>query len=420
MNKQTQIQSIMKKFFIIAVAALVASVACTSVQPDEAPARKVTFKAANYVPQTKAGNEVSVFGDFKNFQSRAFLHAVGVDLNADGTFKDSKTYQEFFGASGETISPYNTSDAIIANPTKTSTDVAYWAPSHEYYWPKDEKSYINFVGWYGTDGTNAVNPTIGYSYDTTTSKWTATMTWTWTGTTAGAAGANLLYADMAWRYNDNPAATYGFNGLSSNYNKGVPMLFHHALAQINVKAYAAAATAASGEPANTALTAGTGTVTDGNATWTIVLDNVKITPVHAAGTLALTNADPGSNTTQIWTGDWDGTDTAGDLEAADFTVQKVTKATAEDVYAATCVMPQTIGASVVLSFDLDITTTYSNVSNHEIIPISIKLNDMGTTAWAKNTKYTYYLQINPQQKRVRFDPAVEEDWSEVEADEEVI
>lgn len=411
----------MKKYFIIAVAAVAAMAACSKVDAnlDNAPGQKITFQAANYATATKAG-PVSVFNDFKNFQSRAFLHAVGVDLNTDGTFKDSKTYQEFFGATGETISPYKSDNTIIADPTTATTNVAYWAPSHEYYWPKHEKSYVNFIGWYGTDGANAVNPTIAYAFDGTASKWKASMTWTWTATTVGAAGANLLYADMAWRYNDNPTAEYGLNGLSSGYNKGVPMLFHHALAQINVKAYASAATAETGEPANTALTAGSGTVTDGNATWTIVLDNVKITPVYAAGTLALTNLDPGSNTTQAWTGDWAGSGTAGDLEAADFTVQKVTKATAEDVYAATCVMPQTIGATVVLSFDLDITTDYGDEENHEIIPISIKLNDMGTSAWAKNTKYTYYLQINPSQKRVRFDPAVEEDWTEVEGTEQTI
>ena len=416
----------MKQYFIIAVLALVASAACSKVETiDNTPGQKITFQAANYTAATKAGDPVSVFGDFKEFQSRAFLHAVGVDLNADGSFKDTKTYQEFFGEAGETISPYNSSNAIIENPTKTTDNVSYWAPSHEYYWPKHEKSYVNFIGWYGTDGTNAVNPTITYTYDTSAGKWTAGMTWTWSATTVGAHGANLLYADMAWRYNENTdPAEYGLNGLSGGYNKGVPMLFHHALAQINVKAYASAATAETGEPANTALTAGSGTVTDNNATWTIVLDNVKITPVYAAGTLALTNADPGSNTTQIWSGDWAGTGSAGDLEADDFTVQKVTKATAEDVFAATCVMPQTIGTSVVLSFDLDITTKYANTAthgdeNHEIIPISIKLNDMGTTAWAKNTKYTYYLQINPSQKRVRFDPALEADWNEVEAEKTI-
>lgn len=408
----------MKKYFILATAALVALAACSKVEiDDETPARKITFQAANYTAQTKAG-PVSVFGDFKEFKSRAFLHAEGVDLNADYSVK-TDSYQEFFGASGETVSPYTSGGDKITDPTTASTNVGYWAPSHEYYWPKSSHSFVNFVGWYGTDGTNAVDPTITYAY--TASKWTATMTWNWSATTVGAAGANFLYADMAWRYNDNPTATYGLNGLSSNYNKGVPMLFHHALAQINVKAYATAATAASGEPANAALTAGSGTVTDGTATWTIALKDIKITPINKAGTLALTNADPGSNTTQAWTGDWSGTDTAGDFTASDFTVQKVTKATAEDMIAATCVLPQTIGATVVLSFNLDITTAYSgSVTNHEIIPISIKLNDMGTTAWAKNTKYTYYLQINPSQRRVRFDPAVESDWTEVEGTEQTI
>lgn len=407
----------MKKYFIIAVLALVASAACTKVDPVDAPAQKITFQAAPYTAQTKSG-EVSVFNDFKEFQSRAFLHAEGVDLNADYTVNGT-SYQDFFGSTGETISPYTTAGVKITDPTTSSTNVGYWAPSHEYYWPKSTHSFVNFIGWYGTDGTNAVNPTIAYAY--TNSKWTATMTWTWEGTTAGEAGANLLYADMAWRYNQNPGAEYGLNGLSSNYNKGVPMLFHHALAQINVKAYASAATAASGEPANTALTVSGNNVTDGNATWTIVLDNVKITPVYATGTLALTNADPGSNTTQAWTGDWAGTGSTGDLVANDFTVKQVVKDDAEDIYEATCVMPQTLGADVVLSFDLDITTAYSgNVSNHEIIPISIKLNDMGTSAWAKNTKYTYYLQINPSQKRVRFDPALEADWVEANTTDQTI
>ena len=399
----------MKKYIIIAAAAITA-MACSKVEPTSTPDVKVTFQAANYVAQTKAG-ELSVFGDFKAFKSRAFMHAEGVDLNDDFTVK-TDSYQEFFGDDGETISPYNSDNEKITNPTTSTTNVHYWAPSHEYYWPKSTHSYVNFVGWYGTSGSADVDPDVVYAYDNTASKWTATMTWTWSSTAVGAAGANFLYADMAWHYNNNPAAQYGLNGLSSGYNKGVPMLFHHALAQINVKAYAAAKTADTGEPTNAALTAGSGTVSDGNATWTIVLKNVKITPINKAGTLELKNADPGSNTTQAWSGSWVGSDTAGDLTASNFTIQKVTKETAEDMIAATCVLPQTLSASVVLSFDLDITTAYSgNVSNHEIIPISIKLNDMGTNAWAMNTKYTYYLQVNPQQKRVRFDPALQADWA---------
>ena len=191
------------------------------------------------------------------------------------------------------------------------------------------------------------------------------------------------------------------------------MLFHHALAQINVKAYVAAATAT---PANPAIETG---ITDGTATWTILLKNVKITSVIKNGTLALTNTDPGNTDIQAWSGSWALAAEAelGDLvRTGDYTVTEIAKpaagTTTGDLIAATCVIPQSLGASVVLSFDMDITTTYTNVTHHEVIPFAVKLNDMGTTAWAMNTKYTYFLQINPSQKTVLFDPAVAADWAD--------
>lgn len=384
----------MKKFFIFAAAALVALTACNKVETDNAPAQKVTFQAANYVPQTKA---VSVLSDFTSFKSKAYLHAEGIDLNADGSVK-TNSFQNFFGTAGETISPDSTTD-----PTE-------WAPSHTYYWPKGTKSFVNFIGWYGTTGSAASDPDISYAYDNTASAYKATLTWDFSNETVGAAGANLLYADMAWRFKaNNDPATYGMNHVT----EGVPMLFHHALAQINVKAYA------TGDPA---LTAGTNKVTEsGVADWVITLENVKITPIHRAGTLTLTNTDPGTKQTQAWTGDWAGTDTAGDLTASNFTVQKVTSATAEDLIAATCVLPQTIAADdVVLSFNMRIVTTYlgtnAGQTNTELIPVSIKLNnDFGTTAWEKNHKYTYYVKIVPSQNKVLFDPALDEAWVNVPA-----
>ncbi len=169
--KQNNKQMIMKKYFVIAAVAI-AAMACSKVDVDNTPAKKVTFQAANYMTQTKAG-EVSVFGDFKEFKSRAFLHAEGVDLNADYTVNGT-SYQEFFGDAGETVSPYTTAGAKITDPTTSSTNVGYWAPSHEYYWPKSTHSFVNFVGWYGTDGTHDVDPTIAYAY--TSSKWPDTVT----------------------------------------------------------------------------------------------------------------------------------------------------------------------------------------------------------------------------------------------------
>jgi len=384
----------MKKYFIIAAAVLVAGTACNKVNVDETESTEVKFTVANYVPQTKA---VSVLSEFTAFKSRAFLHAEGVDLNADGTVNGT-SYQEFFGASGETIS------------ANDATSASEWAPAHTYYWPKGTKSFVNFVGWYGTDGTNAVNPTIFYAY--TSSKWTATMTWDFTTPAVGQTGNNLLYADMAWRFkqNNNPP-TYDVS--TNSITEGVPMLFHHALAQINVKAYA------TGDPT---LTAGSGKVSDTVAEWVITLKNVKITPINKAGTLTLTNADPGTEkTTQAWEGSWAGSDTAGDFTASEYVVDDVTKATAGDLIAATCILPQTIGSGVVLSFDMDIVTSYSaGQSNHEIIPVSIKLNDMGTSAWEQNHKYTYYINIVPKQTKVLFDPALDAAWVDATTTDQTI
>ena len=392
----------MKKYFIIAVAAIAAMAACSKVDVVDTPAQKVTFQAVPYTAQTKA---VSVLNDFESFKCKAYLHAEGIDLNADGTVKTTTTYQKFFGENGETISPDNTTDPTV------------WAPSHTYYWPKGTQSFVNFAGWYGTtDGSSAdSDPTITYAYDADASAYKATLSWDFTNATVGDAGANLLYADMAWRFksNNNPA-TYGMDSVT----EGVPMLFHPALAQINIKAYASKAAAT---PANPDLVAGSGKVSDTNAEWVITLENVTITPVYTTGNLSLTNTDPGTAATrQAWTGTgWTGTNPKGNLQrTSNFTLEKVTKETATDVVAATCVIPQDLyvadALDVKLTFDMRIVTTYKTAPanpNTELIHKEISLHAMGTDAWAQNTKYTYYLNIIPSQNKVLFDPALELDWA---------
>lgn len=403
----------MKKYFIIAIAALAASAACSKVETiDNTPDVPVTFQAANYTGQTKA---VSVLNDFQSFKCRAFLHAQGIDLNSDGSVKTTTTYQEFFGSTGETITPDNTT-----NPTE-------WAPSHTYYWPKGEQSFVNFVGWYGKDGSGAASdPTITYAYDGTAGKYKATLEWAYTSATVGNTTSNLLYADMAWRFkaNNNPA-TYGADSVT----EGVPMLFRHALAQINLKAYVTKGD----DPADAgAITAGTtaGTVKDNNATWTIQLKDVVITPIYTSGTLNLTNVDPGTEATENpWTGGWTvGSTTSNYTVAGPVAVDQVSKpastSTAGDVIAKTCVFPQSL-TSVNLTFKLYIKTEYSGgLYNEEEIPYTIAFTggtqNLGTSAWAMNTKYTYYLKINPSQKVVLFDPALEADWTTGTTNEQTI
>lgn len=387
----------MKKYFIIAVAAVVAMASCTKVETnlDNAPGQKITFQAANYATATKAG-EISVLSEFNAFKSLAYLHAEGINIDASGN--DLGTKQDFFGT-GETITWNSTAKE--------------WAPSHTYYWPKGTLSYVNFIGWYGTTGNDA--PTISYSKTGSPAKWTATMDWAFSNSTVGAAGANLLYADMAWRFKDNTHDKYDKDGVT----EGVPMLFHHALAQINVKAYA------TGDPA---LTAGENKVYDTVAEWVMTLENVKISTIYTDGTLKLTNVDPETaNTTNTWDGGWDFTGkTAADLvKSGTTTVDQVAKPTAGtttgDVIAATCVLPQDLYEDGVLDvklvFDLRIVTTYKTAPtnpNTELLHKEISFHAMGTDAWEQNHKYTYYLNIVPSQAKVLFDPALEADWTSVE------
>ena len=97
----------MKKYFIFAVAAVVAMAACTKVETDSnVPGRKIAFEVANYAGQTKAAEDPgSVLAETDNFSSKAWMHANG---EATGT--------NFFGTADnsyvETVT-YNGSNASI-------------------------------------------------------------------------------------------------------------------------------------------------------------------------------------------------------------------------------------------------------------------------------------------------------------------
>ena len=357
----------MKKYIIIAAAAI-AAMACSKVEKVDAPDTKVTFQVASHTPQTKAHSLNSE--SITSFKCKAYMHGVGV-----------AGAQDFFGT-GETIS--------------YDSEVPEWRPSHDYYWPKAAASYVNFFSYYDNGG----DPTITEG------------TMIWSNRTIGT-GDNIMYADPAWRYNDN--TTQADQYTDDNIHSGVPTLFHHALAQINIKAYASKVSVAS------------------LCNWTIVLKNVALTNVYSQGTLSLAIDDPETaHTTTPWkaankTDDpaWVTSGSAASLQPANLTVTATTSGTAQTLLANQSVLPQAL-TNVHLTFNLDITTTYTaGQSNQEIIPIDIPLatatpTGFGTTAWELNHKYTYVVKIDPSERRVLFDPAVAEEWTEVAVTEKEI
>ena len=166
----------MKKFyfFLVAAIAVIASAACTKVDPvpQDIP---VSFQVANYVPQTKA-NEA--FDIVQTFTTYAWFQPTSGDA------------QVFM--SGETIRWQSSSNT--------------WAPDRVYYWPKT--GYVNFFSYAGTPTPDVTNGTANYSNKTI------------------AITDDALLASAAYKYNSNVNEITGiqYNGTDVT---GVPTLFHH-------------------------------------------------------------------------------------------------------------------------------------------------------------------------------------------------
>lgn len=351
----------MKKYIYIAIAVLTTLTACTKVEvPDYVQSRKVTFQAASYVPQTK-GNS-SVLPEFTSFTSKAFLHAEG--------YEGEDETQLIFGA-GTDIYPYDTNDNKITDPSATS--ISYWAPSRDYYWPKSAGSYINFIAWYGATPTTATETSLS-----------------WNAYTVGASD-NLLYADEAWHYKGNPGSnTYGFNNLTET---GVPMLFHHALAQLCFKAK-------------------TSNETTGNITRTVKINNFTLGGIYNQGSLELTNSDPGTTGPRQWTVST-GTVWAASGTPVSFTASNVSVSTAAtDLIAMQTVLPQSVTSDMLLTLDYQIVTKISGADfSSENISVSKPLSEFVSTitAWEMGHQITYTLDFDLTADTIKISPTLT-DW----------
>ena len=404
----------MKKYFIFAVAAMAAMAACSKVETtDNTPGRKIAFEVANYAGQTKAAEDpASVLAETDNFKSKAWLHANG---EATGT--------NFFGTAA---------DSYVETVTYNGSNA--WEPALEYFWPKGTGSYINFVSWFATNSKapSTVSETV--------------MEW---GTSAApmtiATNDNILFADEAWRYTDN-AETYKFDGVT----KGVPTLFHHALAKIKFNLRLSTET-----PSTKSI-------------WDVEVKTATL-KVGNNGYLALVNEDKTTTGTQPWkvgtsysTGAAATSASIGWARPATSTLETIveTTSTASDVtkefakplfedfqpktaatgspfktdqqvlLAERTVMPQIIENGVVtfgLTFTIKIYhdadengTKDGDAFSEELITIENTTNLftlVNTVAdWKMNTKYTYNVTIDPVGRKVLFDPAVAE-WNTVETDD---
>ena len=362
----------MRRYFIIA-AVLLGAIACTKneVAPFEAET-PISFQVASFLSQTKAAANAeyagTTFGCYAWYDSEAL----------DGE------NQEFMV--NETIEK-----AVIQAATETTPAVNEWKPAGKtYFWPKTGD--IDFFAYAPKMDTPWV------VCDDSNHKLSASKT-----TIKG--DEDFLYSSMSMNYEKNvdPALQKEY----SHVNAGVPILFHHALAQLTVN-FAAAETEKSGN------------------TWVITVNKAEFVNVANAGTLAMEMEDEADGLVEwtlpensIWAASEDDADFAPLVAAQNLSL---TKTLAPQKLSGRTVLPQSLAG---MKFHINFTIKTSHDGGRtfysvEDIDRNYDVATIFSTAgayWKMNTKITYNVTISPNStSEVLFDPAVV-DWApEVSAD----
>ena len=320
--------------------------------------------------------------------------------------------------------------------TYDGTAPCSWSPSRDFFWPKASTSYVNFASWY--DYT-AATPTL--TYTESASVWNVSISWP---NRVVQAKDDILYADVAWRFNGNPTSaqnnsneaaaladtdtSFGKDGVT----EGVPTLFHHALAQVLFKAKVEKIYKGESRIAAADNTDKLGTY------WDVTLGTVTISSkVKNTGTLTLTQTDKGSKgikpyglpANSIWTPASmyaGGTATSSDYSSFSLGYASILTTSAVDImdggmpehYQA--VMPQHVGDDITITITYVIDTYYCTEAQftggskasykkttETVTTDALQLNeDEDDVYWQMNKRYTYTLIIDPETTLIKFDPAV--------------
>ena len=352
----------MKKVFVIAAAALLALASCTKVESTYTPDEAINFQAAVQLAQTKA------------------------EINGETTKADTLGYPyDNFGV-------YAWEDgtaAYIVNEKVTKTaDV--WSTAKTYYWPKS--GTMDFIGYY----PQAAAPWVSVSTDALKCE---------SYSISAAENDDLLYSNKA------------VERTVKNSANGVPMIFHHALAQVGVVVKAGYLSAGSGED---------------KTTWEIKIKSLYFKDMYKAGGVELSLASDEQNWTLPEDAIWTVSGSTSNISV--ISSDKTLTTSSDTVLLKKTVMPQNLvvsDASKVMHVDYSIkTTTAQNEVTTQNLSADIKLFGSWTDAsdkdafsnvvdkWQMNKWIFYTLVINPlattpEEAVITFDPSLI-DWQYVD------
>jgi len=356
----------MKKYIIIALAALAASVACSKVETAGLQ-KEVTFEVANRALATKA----NVKYDNGNFG----------------------TYSWFTAASGSDHADFMTNETVglVGSVWKTTVNT--------FYWPKTGN--IDFISYSPFNGTNATADSNPEVHQTTI---------TYTAITVD--DVDYMYADKVTVLTSQGATKDDVkDGVDSGY-KGVPTVFHHALAKVSFQIKA------------NFLEWGTA---PNKTTWKLTVEDLKIGGLYTKGDLHLTwNGTEWApqDANMIWENPSEKT---SDQDLADnliLTTDYQNLAALSNPF----VLPQALEAGIQkVTLKVKIETTLANgnniVENYENTFDLAAISDLDYLQMNKNIVYKIQIKPtanvstpdSPEDVTITYDPAVE-DWDTVTSD----
>ena len=409
----------MKKYFFFAAAALAALASCSKVEPEDQNGPEITFQAANYKSATKADGD----------------NAGHLELYKDGTGFGVYAYftPTNWATDGASYSPETPFMNNIEIQFGRTNAPATWSPEDTYYWPKT--GALSFIGYYPKMDSNV-------SVENTGADGNASIKFTDYSVTASAAeqqgeSKTGLYKDSAEDYDYNDLMTAAFvrdqkSNSNTHFTNGVPMVFSHVLAKVRINAKLKKLTTT--EEDGAAKTSVNG------ITYAVTLDDVQINNITIAGTYSNGAWSAASDAVTTKTGSSASlygvcakpAEVAVSTTDAPTNISSTTPLTnkyaqiGHDYY----VMPQTIAdaSTLVVTYTVYVIDsegkilskeqhTTSSADKHPGAQAAIKLNSIKNSnsiaidKWAKNTIYSYNLEISPvSDDPIYFDAAVI-DWA---------
>ena len=359
----------MKKYFIIAVAALVALASCTKTEVDKTAYEQ--NRVINFNTVANKATKAPITGTTYSYDCPAF--GVFAYYLASGNWNTA--------AANSSAVSYMEDVEISFNDTK---DI--WAPSSTYYWPLEGK--LTFIAYSPKSAATAAFSNAGV----------LTLT-NFTVASTVADQVDLLYSSIAADKTQNEDyyedADNSKDSETAEGDKGVNIKFKHALAQVIFKAKAA------------------DEVYDAGMSFKV--NNITVNAASTATSMTVTNPTDAQLASAITTWNTPGTN-------ANFVVRSTAFPEAANTYL-TKTLSDPIGDPLLMipvtafaGTDPTVSVTYTlyRKSDNQSLgskTVTIHFDDIDdvVTAWQAGKKYVYNLTIDLQ--KIYFNPTIT-DWAE--------